>query len=74
MLTPEILTRFKGVTGSYGHYMAKCPCHKDNKASLSITAKKGVTLIHCFAGCWAGDILEKVGLTFDDLWDKENMP
>lgn len=50
MITPEILTRFKGVTGSYGHYMAKCPCHKDNKASLSITAKKGVTLIHCFAG------------------------
>lgn len=69
MLTEEIITHFKGVVGSNGRYMAKCPCHIDNNPSLSINAKNGITLIHCFAGCEAKWILTKVGLTFEDLRD-----
>ena len=53
--------------------MALCPVHNDHRPSLSITAKDGVTLIHCFAGCDAVDVLKAVGLTFDDLWDEHNM-
>ena len=72
MLTEEVLRHFKGVVGSNGSFMAKCPCHLDNNPSLSITAKDGITLIHCFAGCEAKCILAKVGLTFEDLRDSRN--
>ena len=72
MLTEEIITHLKGVIGKNGRYMAKCPCHMDNNPSLCITAKNGITLIHCFAGCEAKCILTKVGLTFDDLRDVRN--
>ena len=69
----EVLKYFDNVKGENGNYMGKCPCHDDNVASLSITAKDGITLIHCFAGCRAKDIVEKVGLTFDDLRDKRSI-
>lgn len=72
MLTYAIAERFHA-KGENGHYMALCPAHNDNNPSLSITAKDGVTLIHCFAGCNVYDILEAVDLTIDDLWDDDNL-
>lgn len=72
MLTEEVLQHFKGVVGSNGRYMAKCPCHIDRNPSLAITAKDGITLIHCFAGCEAIRILATVGLTLEDLRDSRN--
>jgi len=73
MQTHEILRYFDNVSGECGSYMATCPCHNDRSPSLSITAKDGITLIHCFAGCEAKDIVKAVGLTFDDLRDSTNM-
>jgi len=51
--------------------MAICPCHNDNKASLSISydSRKQRTLIFCHAGCNIGDILGMVGLTMRDLFE-----
>ena len=48
-------------------YQCKCPVHSDSKASLTISENKGKLLIHCHAGCETRDILEEVGLTFQDL-------
>lgn len=73
MRTYELLKYFNGVKGRNGSYMALCPAHKDKQQSLSITAKEDVTLIHCFAGCNAKDILEKVGLKFSDLYENDNL-
>ncbi len=54
-------------TGS-GKYVAKCPAHLDKSPSLSITeTTEGKVLIHCFAGCDSLDVLEAVGLSFNDL-------
>ena len=52
-------------------YQCLCPAHQDKTASLSIkNLPDERILIHCFAGCAANDILEAVGLTFDDIVPK----
>lgn len=57
-------------------WQARCPCHDDKKASLTITNddRTGKTLIRCHAGCSTKDIVERVGLTFADLNDKKAEP
>jgi len=52
-------------------FIACCPAHKDRSPSLAIKfGQGGRTLLHCFAGCEVGDILDSVGLTMDDLFDE----
>lgn len=52
-------------------YQCLCPAHQDKTASLSIkNLPDERILIHCFAGCAANDILEAVGLTFEDIVPK----
>lgn len=65
-----LLPRLDGVrTRGAGQYMAKCPAHPDRSASLSVRCMDdGRTLIHCFAGCNADDVLGAVGLEFKDLF------
>jgi hypothetical protein len=43
-------------------YVALCPCHDDNKPSLSVTYKpnQNRVLIHCHAGCSYKDIKDKL--------------
>lgn len=48
-------------------YQCRCPVHGDRKASLTISEDRGKLLLHCHAGCGTKDILEEVGLTFQDL-------
>ena len=48
-------------------WMAKCPAHDDMGPSLSVRDTGERTLIHCFAGCHAEDILTAVGLTWQDI-------
>ena len=52
-------------------YIAKCPCHADKKPSLSITAKEDKILLHCFAGCKTEDIVNKLGLNMQDLFQEK---
>jgi hypothetical protein len=56
-------------------WMALCPVHGDHSPSLSIReGKEGHTLLHCFAGCETGDVLEKLGLTWADICGKPVTP
>jgi len=48
--------------------MAKCPAHNDRVASLSLTeGDDGKPLFYCFAGCEAGDILDALGLEWNNI-------
>lgn len=49
---------------------AKCPCHNDKNASLTISHMGDKTYMYCHAGCETGDILESVGLKMSDLYDQ----
>lgn len=51
-----------------GRWMARCPAHEDRSPSLSIREAEGKTLIHCFSGCSAPDVLAAVGLQLSDLF------
>ena len=68
----ELSRLFKGVkrNGS-DSYKCICPIHNDKKASLVITEKNNVLLLHCHAGCKTEDILNSVGLTFKDISGKK---
>jgi DNA primase len=49
-------------------WMACCPAHQDKTPSLSITDKgDGRILINCYAGCGAEDVLDSIGMTFEDI-------
>ena len=68
----EIIGYFeKAYKSGENEYQCLCPAHNDKTASLSIkNLPDERILIHCFAGCAANDILEAVGLTFDDIVPK----
>ena len=69
-----ILDRLDKLTGRDGRYTALCPAHDDKSPSLSITeTQDGKVLIHCHAGCSAGDIVEAVGLELKDLFPESNL-
>lgn len=53
-----------------GRWTACCPAHESrSRSSLAITETgDGRVLVHCFAGCDVGAVLEAVGMTFEDLF------
>lgn len=52
-----------------GRWMARCPAHKDRRASLSVREiDTGVVLVHCFAGCDAEAVVSAAGLHLEDLF------
>lgn len=59
------------------HIQARCPCHEDRTASLSVDwrpDRDGMTVIHCFAcdaSMTAQDFAAAVGLEMTDLFDAE---
>lgn len=65
-----LLARLAGVRKSKPNaWMSKCPAHDDSSPSLAITyVEDGRILIHCFAGCEAGDVLTAVGMSMRDLF------
>lgn len=70
----EILTHFQ-IQKHYGDKaQARCPCHDDRQASLTITKGRRSALIHCHAGCNFEDIIQKAGLKKHDLYFEERPP
>ncbi len=68
MTLQELLTHFEVSRRiSNKSYQCKCPVHLDKEASLTISEENGKLLLHCHAGCETKDILEELGLTFQDL-------
>lgn len=69
----EFIKHFNSVKcTNKNNYMAKCPCHNDKNASLSISEENGKILLHCFAGCDTQTIINSIGLTMKDLFIEEN--
>lgn len=68
--TSPLLERLTKVRRTGSHQcVAQCPAHQDSSPSLSIKRlSDGRTLIHCFAGCSAHDVLTSVGLDWDVLY------
>jgi len=72
MSVDDILNRLDQVTPTgNGKWIARCPAHQDKSPSLSIADTGTRTLIHCFAGCEAADVLAAVGLGWRDLYRDE---
>jgi hypothetical protein len=67
--TNNILSRLKSVRQVAGGYVAKCPAHDDQQASLSVaTGDDGRVLLHCHAGCSIEDVCRALGLSASDLF------
>jgi AAA domain len=66
----RLLDRLNGVRRTGDRAMARCPAHQDGRPSLSLRATEGQTLLWCFAGCAAEDVLAALGLGLADLYDE----
>ena len=63
-----LVSKLEAVRPSGRGWVARCPAHDDRQPSLSIgEGDAGQALIHCHAGCTAGEIVEALGLTLADL-------
>ncbi|MBB4134647.1 AAA family ATPase [Gordonia humi] len=68
----DALTRSgRRVDGDGDSCKAQCPAHDDKTPSLSIRRADDRALITCHAGCTPKSIMDAVGLTIVDLFDRE---
>lgn len=75
--TEIILSRLEQVRQRQpGQWSARCPSHADKGPSLSVReSTDGAVLLHCFAGCSAGDVVASIGLELHDLFPpREQLP
>ena len=49
----------------------RCPAHEDNSPSLSVNRGDKGVVIKCQAGCDTKDVLDRLGLTMNDLFDHD---
>ena len=56
------------VRGRAARWMATCPAHPDRTPSLSIKDTGERVLLHCFAGCPTEHVLDRLELTYADLF------
>lgn len=69
MNVESIITRLEKVKRSGKGYVARCPAHGDNRASLSVSeGSTGNVLLNCHAGCNTEDIISALGLSWEDLF------
>ena len=72
MSAATLIEKLEGVREVGGdRWVARCPAHEDHKPSLSVKQVDGRTLIHCWAGCGAGDVVAALGLSLADLFDRQ---
>ena len=65
-----LLSRLTSVRHSGPHrWQARCPAHNDHGPSLAVRElDDGRLLVHCFAGCGIGSVMDAIGLTESDLF------
>jgi KaiC/GvpD/RAD55 family RecA-like ATPase len=68
MQLEEFLDRLEGVVPRGTGYNGICPGHDDREASLGVTEVDDRLLVRCYAGCDTKDVLDKMGLSFSDLF------
>ena len=73
MSAQVLLDRLQGVRHTArDRWIARCPSHDDRSPSLSVRElEDGRTLIKCFAGCGAIDVLSAVGLEWAALFPEK---
>ena len=76
MLTVQELSgRFAGVSWrGKNSFQAKCPCHDDRQASLTVSEGEKGLVLYCHSGCQTEDILKKIGLSFSDIMPEREKP
>jgi len=62
------LEGFRRVGKKGDDYVAKCPCHEDDRPSLSITFAEDRVLLFCHAGCPTEKILQALGLEWSQIF------
>jgi hypothetical protein len=73
--SPGILDRLQGVQRAGEGWLAFCPAHEDREQrSLSISQTSERTLLHCFVGCTAEQIVHAVGTTLAALFTANAPP
>lgn len=60
----------RGLKKSGTGWIARCPAHEDNHASLSISQGAKGAVVHCHAGCKPEEIVERLGFALADLFDE----
>lgn len=71
----RILPGLQKVKRTSKGYIALCPAHADQRASLSIQETgEGTVLLKCFAGCTVQEIVSALGLTMKDLFVQKQIP
>lgn len=69
----ELLHMLNNVKPSGKGYLALCPAHDDQRASLSICqGDDDRILLYCHAGCTNVDIVKSLGLTMKDLFTENS--
>jgi hypothetical protein len=69
----RVLSRLAGAQPEQGgkSWMAHCPAHDDSTPSLHVTVEDdGRVLMYCHGGCETKAVLEALGLTWGDLFQK----
>lgn len=64
----DILDRFEWVREYGGQWRAKCPAHDTHHRSLVVAVGERGILFYCYAGCSQEQILDAVGLTWQDVF------
>lgn len=66
---PAILDQLEAVREGSRGWMARCPAHEDRSPSLSVSlGDDGRTLLRCFAGCSAAEVLAALSLEWAALF------
>jgi hypothetical protein len=62
----------KVIAGKDNSFLARCPAHKDDKSSLSVSVGKhnDRVVLFCHAGCRFEDVVERLGMKPADLYVK----
>jgi energy-coupling factor transporter ATP-binding protein EcfA2 len=69
----RFLKKLEGVHPSGKGWKALCPAHKDKEPSLKIDiGKNNDIVVHCHAGCETADILQKINVTWSDMFADRN--
>ena len=69
MSAAALLDRLEDVRQtSSGHWIARCPVHKDRAPEMSIREYEGCVLVDCLGGCAPTDVVKSVGLDWTALF------
>jgi hypothetical protein len=67
-MAADLRTAIDAVKHDGRQHMATCPAHEDGTASLCVgRGDKGGIVLSCMAGCATEDVLDRAGLTYQDV-------